>query len=56
MLELYGHIQEATAAIRRTWQGKPHAGIILGTGLGGLAEEIDVEAEFDYEEIQHFPR
>jgi purine-nucleoside phosphorylase len=56
MLELYGQIQEAAAAIRKKWTGRPHAGIILGTGLGGLAEEIKVEAEFDYEEIPHFPR
>jgi purine-nucleoside phosphorylase len=56
MLELYGQIQEAAAAIRKKWTGRPHAGIILGTGLGGLAEEIEVEAEFDYEAIPHFPR
>ena len=56
MLELYGQIQEAVAAIRKKWPGRPHAGIILGTGLGALAEEITIEAEFDYETIPHFPR
>ncbi len=56
MLELYGQIEEAVAAIRAKWQGTPHAGIILGTGLGGLASEIEVEASFDYESIPHFPR
>jgi purine-nucleoside phosphorylase len=56
MLELHGQIQEAVTAIRQKWPGRPHAGIILGTGLGGLAAEIDIEAEFDYEAIPHFPR
>jgi hypothetical protein len=56
MLELYEQIEEAVGAIRDQWPGRPHAGIILGTGLGGLADEIDVEASFDYETIPHFPR
>ncbi|MBW3599674.1 MAG: purine-nucleoside phosphorylase [Planctomycetes bacterium] len=55
MLELYGQIEEAVAAIRKKWSGRPHAGIILGTGLGGLAGEIEIEAEFNYESIPHFP-
>ena len=56
MLELYGQIQEAAAAIRSRWNRQPHAGVILGTGLGGLVENIQVEASLDYEEIPHFPR
>ncbi|MGB1039904.1 MAG: purine-nucleoside phosphorylase [Flavobacteriales bacterium] len=30
-------------------------GIILGTGLGGLVSEIEIEFSFDYEEIPNFP-
>jgi purine-nucleoside phosphorylase len=56
MLELYDKIQAAVAAIRSRWTTEPHAGIILGTGLGGLAQKIAVEAAFDYEAIPHFPR
>jgi purine-nucleoside phosphorylase len=56
MLELFNQIEEATAKIRGAWQGTPRAGIILGTGLGGLAEEIDVQATIDYEDIPHFPQ
>jgi purine-nucleoside phosphorylase len=56
MLELFPQIEEAVAAIRKVWSGTPHAGIILGTGLGGLVKSIDVEASLDYEEIPHFPR
>jgi purine-nucleoside phosphorylase len=56
MLELYDQIQEAVEKIRSGWERTPHAGIILGTGLGSLVQEIEVEASFDYEEIPHFPR
>ena len=56
MLHLYDQIQAAVAAIRKQWDHTPHAGIILGTGLGGLVDEIDVEASLDYEEIPHFLR
>jgi purine-nucleoside phosphorylase len=56
MLELYGQIEEAAAAIRDKWSPTPAAGIILGTGLGGLVDEIEVEASLDYEEIPHFLR
>ena len=54
MLELYDQIQEACAAIRAKWDHTPHAGIILGTGLGSLVEKIDVQATLDYDEIPHF--
>ncbi len=56
MLQLAQQIDEAVAAIRRHWTGVPQAGIILGTGLGGLVEEIDAEAQIAYETIPHFPR
>lgn len=56
MLDLYDQIEAAVAAIRAKWPETPHAGIILGTGLGHLAEQIDVAATLDYETIPHFPR
>jgi purine-nucleoside phosphorylase len=54
MLDMYEEIETAAAAIREIWPRRPHAGIILGTGLGNLVDEIDVEAAVDYEEIPHF--
>jgi purine-nucleoside phosphorylase len=55
MLELFDQIQETRQAIQARWKGKPRVGIILGTGLGGLAEEIQAEARFAYAELPHFP-
>ena len=56
MLQLASQISEAASQIRTRWQGNARAGLILGTGLGQLAREIEVEAVFDYSQIPHFPR
>ncbi len=55
MVELYDQIHDATRSIQTRWSGKPTVGIILGTGLGGLAEEITAEARLDYDSIPYFP-
>lgn len=55
MLELYDMIEEARAAIQSQWKGKPRVGIILGTGLGGLAEDITADVRIPYGDIPHFP-
>jgi purine-nucleoside phosphorylase len=55
-MTLRARIEEAVAAIRRRWPGNPQAGIILGTGLGSLAEQIETQATISYEEIPHFPK
>jgi len=49
-------VQEATEAVRARWDGRPHVGLVLGTGLGELAKEIDAEATIPYPDIPHFPR
>jgi purine-nucleoside phosphorylase len=53
---LYEKVQAATAFIKQAWPGTPHAGIILGTGLGSLASKIQEVASLEYEAIPHFPR
>lgn len=49
-------IEAAVSAIRKSWSGIPRVGMILGTGLGGLAEQIQQEAAIAYEAIPHFPK
>ena len=48
-------VRAAAEVVRRRARVRPAAGIILGTGLGGLAEEIAVETAIPYEEIPGFP-
>jgi purine-nucleoside phosphorylase len=55
MPDLYDQIQEATTFLRGRWKGQPSVGIILGTGLGGLTEDIRAEASIPYGDIPHFP-
>ena len=54
-MELYDQIQEAKKVIQARWNGTPKCGIILGTGLGGLAEEITDSVKIPYPDIPHFP-
>lgn len=48
-------IEQAAAAVRARFARTPDVAIILGTGLGGLARAIDVEATVEYGDIPHFP-
>ncbi len=56
MLELFEQIEQAVTFIRQAWDHQPQVGIILGTGLGSLAEKIDIQAAIEYESIPNFPR
>ncbi len=49
-------VKESVSAIRKKTQVQPQVAIILGTGLGGLAKEIRVEAEIAYDSIPGFVR
>jgi purine-nucleoside phosphorylase len=54
---LWEHVDEAVLAVRDHWPGgSPTVGIVLGTGLGALAAEIDAQAVIPYPSIPHFPR
>jgi purine-nucleoside phosphorylase len=55
MTTQYDQIQEAAAAVRAKWPHAPVAGIILGTGLGKLTEDVRTDAVIPYETIPHFP-
>ncbi len=56
MLDLYDKVNEAVEFIRRQWTKSPSAGVILGTGLGSFAENIKIDATFDYGDIPNFPK
>jgi purine-nucleoside phosphorylase len=52
---MFKKISEAVDFIRERISSTPEAGIVLGTGLGHLAEEIENAVIIPYEEIPHFP-
>lgn len=48
-------IKESANFIKDITRFSPDIGIILGTGLGGLVSEIEIEFSIPYNEIPHFP-
>lgn len=48
-------LQEATAFIQKQLSEKPHVGLILGSGLGMLADEIENPVKIKYDVIPGFP-
>jgi purine-nucleoside phosphorylase len=48
-------INETTAFLKARGIKDPDAGIILGTGLGGLTAKIQNSIEIDYKDIPNFP-
>uniref|UniRef100_UPI00404729AF purine-nucleoside phosphorylase n=2 Tax=Algoriphagus sp. TaxID=1872435 RepID=UPI00404729AF len=48
-------VELATAYIQGIHSDQVAIGIILGTGLGNLASQIEVDLEIPYQEIPHFP-
>ena len=48
-------IRNTASFIRNKTGFEPEAGIVLGTGLGGLIGSIRIEASLDYRDIPDFP-
>jgi purine-nucleoside phosphorylase len=46
----------AVESIRRFWNGQATAGVILGSGLGELAEGVKRQVSIPYDQIVGFPR
>ncbi len=55
MSELKNRIDESVKFIRTKVKSEPPLGIILGTGLGALADDIKNKTVIDYGDIPHFP-
>ncbi len=48
-------LKEAVNFLKSKGIEKPEIGIILGTGLGSLTNDVQVETSLDYKDIPHFP-
>lgn len=55
MSDLIRKINETIPVIKKITEESYPVGIILGTGLGGLVREINVEHQINYSELPHFP-
>ncbi len=55
MSELISKINETLDVIKKITTEEYPFGIILGTGLGGLTKDIDIQHEIEYEDLPHFP-
>ena len=56
MDDLYTQIKQARAAIADRVTVKPRVGLILGSGLGSLADELDDAVVVPYADVPGFPR
>jgi purine-nucleoside phosphorylase len=56
MLKVLEQVKESAQHIRSKWDRVPRAGIVLGTGLGSVARQIEADVTLEYETIPHFPR
>ena len=56
MSEPASKLEQSVASVRRRWTKTARVGLILGTGLGHLADSLVADAEIPFDEIAHFPR
>jgi purine-nucleoside phosphorylase len=52
---LLSRLRETVAAVRARTDSQPRVGIVLGTGLGRLAEDVDAEVTLPYRDLPHVP-
>jgi purine-nucleoside phosphorylase len=50
-----GSVEDAVSRIRRESDLRPRVGVILGSGLGGLADEVENRVEIPYARIPGWP-
>ena len=55
MNKIYEKLTKCLAVVRERTSFEPKAAIVLGSGLGGFAEQIDIETAVDYADIDGFP-
>ena len=55
MLSYEQKVRQAADWLGERIGGPPMAGIITGTGLGGLADMVQAQHAFDFSQIPHFP-
>jgi purine-nucleoside phosphorylase len=49
------NLQQTADFIKKSYPHQPSIGIVLGSGIGNLSSEIDIEFQIDYSSIPDFP-
>ena len=52
---VYDKLQKCYQSVREKTDFVPEIAIVLGSGLGDYADDIDVVCEIDYHDIEGFP-
>lgn len=52
----HDQVMEAVAAIRSRVHCQPRVGLVLGSGLGALADAVQAPDQIDYADLPHWPR
>lgn len=55
MKAIFESVQDAAAFVRSKNCPSPVVGMILGTGLGGVSEQIELRSQIPFQNIPHFP-
>jgi purine-nucleoside phosphorylase len=55
-MPVFERVTEAADALRARLSGTPELAVVLGSGLGGFADELEHAVAFPYETIPHWPR
>jgi purine-nucleoside phosphorylase len=55
MVESRGKVEEAAKSVKLRLEGEPRVGLILGTGLGGIVENMRKAVAVPYASIPHYP-
>ena len=55
MNDIYNKLTDCLKTVQSKTSFKPKVAFVLGSGLGGYADEIEVETSVDYSDIEGFP-
>jgi purine-nucleoside phosphorylase len=56
MSELFDQTEKVKQLIAARWTRRPAIGIVLGTGLGAVAQDIQADVVIPYADLPHFPQ